>query len=261
MIPAQTITAEGLLQSVAIEIKKYGSPVFNIRASIYLDEPTDLQAGFLLNNWAGDSTNVIAAGGLTTSFTTQTFYFNNIAITGKWTIVFTYESVTTHNAFNYAAFEVGVPAPGDDLYANGDFCGYFYDGDTWYVYTGYDLVFGCTYCSSEATTTTTTQIEWERGTCRLVTMTNTDRSEETIATFGTYPCEGDPIAIPVEYGNPVTECMSAEPVLLAGTGAWEIGEICNTTTTTLEVTTTTTTEAVTTTTTTASATTTTTTQA
>lgn len=153
---AQSITGTGKLQSISVDLKKYGSPNVNIRAKVYTDVPVDLEDTFPLNNYVGQSTNVVAASGLTTDFVTHTFYFNNLQVSGQWTVVFEYESDVTQDMDNFVLFAVTPPYP--DLYTGGDFCYYVYNSTSWTIFYGGDLVFTCVYCD-EATTTTTTTVQ------------------------------------------------------------------------------------------------------
>lgn len=155
MNPGQTITACGKLRDITVQIKKSGSPNFNIRAKIYLDVPELWEIGYPLDNYLGESTNVIAASDLTTNFTNQSFAFSALEITGKWTVVFEYEDIVDHDMFNLVLFAIGMADGEDDLYADGEFVYYSYDSDMWWMFPG-DMVFTCGYCEEECPTTTTT---------------------------------------------------------------------------------------------------------
>jgi len=156
--PGQTITACGRLRSITIKMRKSGSPRFNIRAKIYLDVPENWEVGFPLTNYVGQSTNVISAATLDATFGDVTFLFNDIEVSGQWTVVFEYETITTHNQINYVLYATGSMPPDGSIYAGGEFVYYNYDSDIWYTYPYGDMVFTCTFCEGECTTTTTEQI-------------------------------------------------------------------------------------------------------
>ena len=156
MNPGQTITACGQLRNITVQMKKYGSPVFNIRAKIYLDVPIDFETGFPLDNYLGESTNVISAASLTGTFTNQSFAFSALEITGKWTVVFEYEDVTNHDLFNFVNLAIGMGEGDTDLYTGGEFVYYSYDSDMWWLFPYGDMVFTCGYCHEDCPTTTTT---------------------------------------------------------------------------------------------------------
>ena len=153
--PGQTITACGRLRSITIRMRKSGAPRLNIRAKIYLDVPENWDAGFPLANYVGQSTNVVSAALLETEFEDRTFLFDDFEVSGQWTVVFEYDKITTHNQFNYVLYAIGTMPPDGSIYSGGDFVYYIYDSDLWYVYPIADMVFSCTYCEGECTTTTT----------------------------------------------------------------------------------------------------------
>jgi len=153
--PGQTITACGRLRSITVQMRRSGSPRFNIRANIYLTVPDDWDIGWPLSNYVGQSTNVITSSTLDATFGDVTFLFDDLEVSGQWTVVFTYETVTTHNEFNYVLYATGSMAPDGSIYSGGDFVYYIVDSDTWYIFPYGDMVFSCTYCEGECTTTTT----------------------------------------------------------------------------------------------------------
>lgn len=156
--PGQTITACGRLRSITIQMRKSGAPRFNIRAKVYLYTPTDWETGLPLPNYVGQSTNVIASSTLDATFGDHTFTFNDIEVSGQWTVVFEYENITTHNQFNYVLYAIGTMPPAGSIYDGGVFVYYIYDSDIWYTFPFGDMVFSCTYCEGECTTTTTQEV-------------------------------------------------------------------------------------------------------
>lgn len=225
---AQSITGTGKLQSISVDLKKYGSPNVNIRAKIYADVPLDLEDTFPLNNYVGQSTNVVAASGLTTDFVTHTFYFNNLQVSGQWTVVFEYESDVTQDTDNFVLFAVTPPYP--DLYTGGDFCYYVYNSTSWSIFYGVDLVFTCVYCD-EATTTTTT----EQPICYLWMLYNTD---QTVITWTWTECNGEETEVNQEAEDlPIYVCSVNAPICNGVSEAVNTQEVCTetpTTTTTTE---------------------------
>lgn len=155
MNPGQTITACGRLRSITVRMRRFGSPRFNIRAKVYLTAPEGWETGFPLPNYVGQSTNVIAASSVAVPHTNYTFLFDDIEVSGKWTVVFEFESVVVHTEYDYIIWAIGMQAPEGALYPGGDFAYYIADSDLWYLYTIGDMVFTCTYCLGECTTTTT----------------------------------------------------------------------------------------------------------
>jgi hypothetical protein len=236
MYPAQSITATGKVSSIAVDIKKTGSPVFNIRAKIYTYVPANLENGFPLpvTQYVGQSTNVITASGLSTSFAMQTFNFNNLSVTGQWIVVFVYENEITHYPYDEVNFGIG----GNDPYVPGDFIYYMVLNDTWYIATGYDMIFDCIYCNEgEEITTTTTTVR-----CLEYIMICTTQGQE--AQFLVVHCNGQQETITVVYDQPQFLCLQYPPMPLDEYGIFDFGRPCEettTTTTTVAVTTTTTT--------------------
>lgn len=226
---AQSITGTGKLQSISVDLKKYGLPDVSIRAKVYADVPVDLEDTFPLNNYVGQSTNVVAASGLTTDFVTHTFYFNNLQVSGQWTVVFEYESDVTQDTDNFVLFAVTPPYP--DLYTGGDFCYYVYNSTSWSIFYGVDLVFTCVYCD-EATTTTTTTVA---PVCYLWSLENQD---QTLITWTYTECNGEETIIYQEVSDPaILVCSEEEPVPSGNGLATNTQEVCTetpTTTTTTE---------------------------
>lgn len=225
---AQSITGTGKLQQISIDLKKYGLPDVSIRAKVYADVPVDLEDTFPLNNYVGQSTNVVAASGLTTDFVTHTFYFNNLQVSGQWTVVFEYESDVTQDMDNFVLFAVTPPYP--DLYTGGDFCYYVYNSTSWSIFYGGDLVFTCVYCD-EATTTTTT----EQPICYLWMLYNTD---QTVITWTYTECNGEETQVIQESEDlPIYVCSVNAPTCNGISEAINTQEVCTetpTTTTTTE---------------------------